>query len=263
MSLWSVFFLTFLLAVVSIAGGFIWGRHSSRRPDHEADSQLGTLIAASLGLLAFMLAITFGGTTDFLQKRRQLLLEEVNAIGTAYLRTDLLPEPHRSELKELLRKYVGVRVKIARQKIAQNPNEVMQMAAYAQSLQDAMWRHAVEIGQEDEHSVIDALFIYALNDMIDLQTSRLTAFRYNLPLTIWYVLMLIAIVSLFMVGYQTGVAGRRSVKFEFLLALTFAAVILLITDLDRPGEGYFKVDETPIFELQEQMQDRHRLQQQL
>lgn len=91
--------------------------------------------------------------------------------------------------------------------------------------------------------------------MIDLQTSRLTAFRYRLPLTIWYVLVLFALVSLFMVGYQIGLSGRRWVKLEFLLVLIFAAVIFLITDLDRPAEGYFRVNEQSMFDLLEQLQE--------
>ena len=88
--LWGVFCLTVAMVLVSIWIGTFLGQRRRRKPDHEAEASLGAIISATLGLLAFMLAFTFGIAAERFQTRRQLLLEEVNAIGTTYLRAGLL-----------------------------------------------------------------------------------------------------------------------------------------------------------------------------
>lgn len=93
--LWGVFGITVVMVLVSIWIGTLLGQQRRRKPDHEEEGSLGTIISATLGLLAFMLAFTFGIASERFQTRKQLLLDEVNTIGTTYLRAGLLLEPHR------------------------------------------------------------------------------------------------------------------------------------------------------------------------
>lgn len=252
--LWGSFLFTAVTVLFSIGIGTLFGRHMSRSPEHEAEVPLGTIIGASLGLVAFMLAFTFGITAQVFQTKRQLLLDEVNAIGTSYLRAELLTEPHSSDVRKLLREYVDLRVNLAKEDLYHKPEKLQEAVSYSELLQDRMWSHAVAIAKADRSSLIDALFISSLNNVIDLQNSRLTVFHYRIPHIIWFALYFITILSMVMVGYQIGLSGKSSIKVGIVLALTFSTVVSLIADLDRTTEGYFKLNQQPIFELQKKMQ---------
>ncbi len=253
-SLWGVFLLTVVVVLLSIGVGTFMGSRRRRKPDHEAEAPLGTISGATLGLLAFMLAFTFGIAAELFQTRRQLLLNEVNAISTTYLRAGLLLEPHQSQIRELLRQYVDVRVNLSKEKSPQPMEKLREALLRSESLQDQMWSHAVAIAKADRSSEIDALFISSLNETIDLHTSRVTVFRYRIPPVLWYVLYFITVLSMVTVGYHAGLSGKSSLKMGLVLALTFATVILLIADLDRVAEGRLGVSQQPMFELQKKMQ---------
>ena len=104
--LWALFILTLFLVLLSIEGGYRLGRYRLTRSEHEKEAPVGAMVAAMLGLLAFMLAFTFGLAAQRFDTRRQVLLDEANAIGTTYLRAAMLPE-RGEELRSLLRKYVA------------------------------------------------------------------------------------------------------------------------------------------------------------
>jgi hypothetical protein len=254
--LWGVFFLTAAVVLLSIGLGTFMGSRRRRRPEHEAEAPLSTIIGATLGLLAFLLAFTFGIAAELFQTRRQLLLDEVNAISTTYLRAGLLLEPHQSQVRELLRQYVDIRVNLAKETLPppQQMKKLHEALVRSEVLQNQMWSHADALAKADRSSEIDALFISSLNETIDLQTSRVTVFRYRIPRVIWYALYFITILSMITVGYHAGLSGKSSLKMGIILALTFSAVIFLISDLDRVTEGYFQLSQRPMFELQKKMQ---------
>ena len=251
--LWGVFLLTVIMVLLSIWVGTLLGNRRRRQPDHEAESSLGTIIGATLGLLAFMLAFTFGIAAGRLQTRMQLLLDEVNAIGTTYLRAGLLLEPHRSEIQKLLREYVDIRANLAKESIPQQTKKLQEALSRSETLHDQMWSHAVAMAGADRNSEIDALFISSLNEMIDLHNSRVTVVQYRIPMAIWYALYLITILSMVAVGYQAGLSGKSSLKAGIVLALTFSVVILLIADLDR-ATGSLRVSQQPMLEFQKKLQ---------
>jgi hypothetical protein len=247
--LWGVFFLIVACVFLIICIGTVFGLRISRRPDHEKEAPLGTITGSSLALLGFMLAFTFGIAAEIFQNRRQLLLDEVNAIGTTYLRAGLLREPHQTEIRKLLCEYVDLRVNLAR-----NPEKFQEIVSNSEKLQGQMWSHAVSICEADRSSPIDALFIDSLNSMIDLQTSRVTVSSYRIPHSIWYAIAFVTALAMLMVGYQIGISGRKNLKIALVLALTFSTIVFLIVDLDRTTEGYLRVSQKPMFELQKQMQ---------
>lgn len=252
--LWGLFFLTAVMVLASIWVGTFLGQRRRRKPKHETEASLGTIISATLGLLAFMLAFTFGIAAERFQARRQLLLEEVNAIGTSYLRASLLLEPHRSDIRKLLREYVDIRVNLAKENLREQKLDFQKFISHSESLHDKMWSHAVAMAGAERSSEIDALFISSLNEVIDLHNSRITVLRYHIPPTIWYSLYFITLLSMVTVGYQVGLSGKGALKIGVVLALTFSAVVFLISDLDRPTDGYLRVSQQPMFELQQKMQ---------
>jgi len=252
--LWGVFLLTIVIVLLSIRMGTLMGKRRRRQPEHETDASLGTVIGATLGLLAFMLAFTFGLAADRLQARKQLLLDEVNTIGTAYLRAGLLLEPHQSEIRRLLREYVDIRANLAREDLSRQLKKLPEALSRSEALHDQMWSHAVAIADADRSSEIDALFISSLNEMIDLHNSRLTVARYRIPTILWNVLYFITILSMATVGYQAGLSAKSSLRIGLVLAFTFSTMVYLIADLDRVTEGSLRVNQQPLLQLQKKMQ---------
>lgn len=207
-----------------------------------------------LGLLAFMLAFTFGIAASRYDARKELLLRDVNAIMTAWQRSELLPEPHRTESRALLDRYVDLRVEVA-----QDPSRIPAAVVEAESLQNGLWSHAVALAHADMNSDIGALYAEALNELITVQTTRTTvALQYRIPQPIWYLMIVLTVMCMGGVGYQFGLVGRSSILLNLFLAVAFSAVITLIAQLDRPTEGFLQVNQRPMLDLQRRMDQAPR-----
>src|SRR6516225_10737386 len=127
--LWALFGTTLVLIFLAVEVGFRIGRWRQRRADHEKETPVGAIVAATLGLPAFLIAFTFGMAASHFEIRRGLVLEEANAIGTTYLRAALVPEPHRTEIRTLLRDYVDLRLE------AVQPEKAVPALARAEEVQ--------------------------------------------------------------------------------------------------------------------------------
>lgn len=249
MPLWEVCLFTVAMVLVSIACGYWAGTIRRKGSEGAPEGPVGSVVGAVLGLLAFMLAFTFSMSAGRFDTRKQLLLDEVNAIGTAALRAQLLPEPHRTECHDLLKQYVDIRVAgvLDVQKLPQALKD-------SEVIQNQLWAHAVALARADMNSDIGALFVESLNELIDLHTSRATvALQYRIPPVIWAVLFALTILSMGGVGFQFGILGRFSIAVNLILAVSFALVIFLIADLDRATTGLLKVSQAPMLELQQKL----------
>ena len=245
----AVFPAWLLLVLLSLAAGYWLGSNRRRRAESQPEGPIGSVVGAMLGLLAFMLAFTFGMAASRFDARKQLLLDDVNVIQTAVRRSELLPEPHRSESRALLDRYVDLRVEIAR-----DPSRIPAAVAEAESLQNRLWFHAVALAGKDMNSDIGALYAEALNDLMTVHTSRATvALQYRIPPGIWTVLILLAAMCMTAVGFQFGIAGRNSLLINLSLAVALSAVITLIAQLDRPTEGPLRVSHQPMLDLQRRL----------
>ena len=130
--------VTVVLTLAAVEAGYWLGKWRLRR-EHEHDTTAGATVGITLGLLAFTLALTFSMAADRFDMRRELVLEEANAIGTTYLRAALLSTPANSEARALLRQYVDTRLKAATQ-----PGKFAEGVKRSEELQGLLWRQAVE-----------------------------------------------------------------------------------------------------------------------
>jgi hypothetical protein len=244
--LWALLIALMLVVLLSVEAGYRLGRFRSHR-EHETETPVGEMVAATLGLLAFILAFTFGLAATRYDTRRQLLIDEANAVGTTYLRAGMLPE-RREEIRTLLRDYVDIRIE------AIKPGKLAEGIRRSEDLQHRLWELTIPIATKNPNSIIVGLFIQSLNDVIDLHTKRLTAsVRNRIPFAIWAALYGISMLSFAAMGYHSGLTGTTRSLVIIVVALTFSVVIALIADLDRSQEGTLKVNQQALIELRQSM----------
>jgi hypothetical protein len=241
--LWALYIITAAIVLLSAEAGWRLGNYRRQRAGHEKDAPVGAAVGSMLGLLAFLLAFTFGMAASRFDTRKQLVLQEANAIGTAYLRAEMLPEPERGETRNLLRQYATLRVGGVTSLMT--PEVVAKVGA----LHDRLWAEAVAAAEKNPGSILGGLFVQSLNEVIDLDETRVTAGRNRIPDSIWVVLYIVTILTMAALGYQFGLTGERSWVVTILLALVFTAAMFLIADLDRPQAGLLRVSQQPMIDL--------------
>jgi hypothetical protein len=245
--LWALFIAILLVVLLSIEFGYRLGKYRRSRREDEKEAPLGTMVGATLGLLAFVLAFTFGLAAARFDTRRQALLDEANAIGTTYLRSGMLPE-RGEEIRRLLREYVGVRLE------AVQSGNVAEGIQQSEDIQQKVWTEAENVGQKNPNSIMVGLFVQSLNEMIDLHAKRVQAgLRSRIPGAIWLGLFAVAALSLAAMGYHAGLSGTRRSLAILAVAVTFSVVIELIADLDRPQEGVLRVSQQALLDVQRSM----------
>lgn len=235
---------TFTLLFFSFEGGLFLGKKHRLISEPKDRSPIGSIVAATLGLLAFLLAFTFGISASKFEERRMLVIDEANAIKTTYLRAGYLPEPYRIEIRNLLKEYVSLRLE------ALNSENIEQGVKESENLQDRLWLQAVAVAEKNPNSEVVALFIESLNEVIEMHTKRVNLGIYiRIPLIIWIALFFVTILAIGSVGYQIGLINAHYLGISLLLILTFSSVIVLIADLDRPQEGFIKVSQQSLIDL--------------
>jgi hypothetical protein len=248
--IWLLLLATVVVVYFSVEFGFRLARYRKRHSAEENDGPVGGMVGATLGLLAIMLAFTFGLAASRFDDRRQVVLDEANAIGTTYLRAAMLSEPVRTESRTLLREYVGVRLE------AVQGGNVHDAISKSEQMHERLWSHAVAAAEKDR-SPITGLFIQSLNEVIDLHAKRvMVGLRSRVPGAIWIGLYLLAILSMAAMGYQQGLAGTKRSFAALALVVTFSLVLILIVDLDRPGEGLLRVSQQSMIDLRNSMAEQ-------
>jgi hypothetical protein len=239
-----------LFAVVSMAcyeGGFRIGRWWQDREPGEQEGPTGVLVGSILALLAFLLAVTMGMAADRFDTRRAIVLDEANAIGTTYLRAGYLPEPASSEIRELLRQYVPLRIRTSA------ADDLQGDIQKSQAILTQLWTIAEGVAKTTNQGDLTSTFIESLNDTIDLHETRLTAASARVPETVVLLLIFGSVLTLGMVGFSAGLTRRRSLLSAAVLVIALGAVITIVVDLDRPREGFIQVSQQPLIDLQHQI----------
>jgi len=237
----------FILLAVLLYGayeiGFRVGRWWQIKTPEETQGPTDALVGSIIAFLAFLLAITMGMASDRFEARRALVLDEANAIHTAYLRAGYIPEPYSEESQKLLREYVPLRINTDdNEKLAAN-------FARSEEIQGELWA-MVEKMAKTESSDVFALYIESVNDVINMHKARATAIVYGrVPETVVILLILGAGITMGMVGYGAGLTTRRSLLTALVLVVLLSVVLTLVIDLDRPRNGFLQVSQHPIIDL--------------
>lgn len=141
--IWVMFLVILMVVLLSIEAGFRHGARKRQLPNREREAPVSTIIGATLALLAFILAFTFGMAASRFDTRKALTLDEANAIKTTYLRAGLLSEPQRTDIRSLLREYVKVRVE------GIETGQIDYLVKRSEELQEQLWSKASALAEKE------------------------------------------------------------------------------------------------------------------
>lgn len=228
--------------------GYRSGRWLQRRTDDEVKEQTTTIQASILGLLALLLGFTFTMSLQRYDSRAEAMLNEANAIGTAQLRVQLLPDTQQQQAQILFSRYIDTRIAAGQHSIV-SETERRTLSQREQQLIQAFWQLAIESTNVDPRPVTSGLFVQALNDMFDARDKRLALLARHVPEVVLYLLIAVFVITCGFLGYGSGLKGRRPYVATVLLASIIALVMFIVIDLDRPRRGYIQVNQTPLQNL--------------
>jgi len=214
-------------------------RLSSIKKDPDiAQIELGSINGTLLALLGLLLAFTFSMSNSRYDNRRQLVIEEANDIGTVILRTDIYPDSIRTALRANLKEYVQERVKFYN--AGMNVDEITLHYLNADRIGKTVWSIVADYAKVNGEATRTSQMIPALNDMIDITTTRRAAGEATIPDSIMYFLFILCFVSAFLLGYD------HKDKIDWIVVTGFAimlsATVFNIMDLDRPRSGLIDMD---------------------
>ena len=213
---WLVLLIVSVLLLALAQAGFRVAQLRHRETTEGHKGQITGIQTAVLGLLALLLGFTFAMALGRYDSRRNLVLQEANAIGTTYLRASFLPDTHKNAVEDLLRRYVQVRIPLYDRDTS--PAKLRSLEEQSSNLQQEIWKHLVAAAKESP-SPVTATFVGALNEMIDLDASRLHALRSHVPGAAWLLVLVVSGVGCYITGYAAGVSKARSAFSIFLLPL--------------------------------------------
>ena len=247
--------LATLTQVLFIEFGFRYGKTKKGGLGKTQMAQVRAIMGASLGLLAFMLAFSFSIAQQHFEERTRAYMLEVSAIGAAFRGADLIQGDARSEAKEVLLNFAKLRLELSRAVKKSDMDAVREMIRESDRMHDQLWAIA-ESSMEGEGGGEDTgIFAQSVLAMINAQDARLQAGIFNrIAPTIWITLFLMSLLSMIVMGYQAGLTGTRSGLATWTLALTFSAVMTLVTDLDRPNMTLFEMNQSLMVELENRME---------
>jgi len=238
------------LLFVSLAAnetGFRYGRWLQGRESDLSKSVSNTLKGSVFALVALLLAFSFSATSNRYDMRQRLVLDQANAIGTAYLRAGLLGEPARSDIRSTLRRYVDARLEHFRSGYQTRASVALQTEI--DELMNALWAEVERQNAADPEVVRTSLIVPAANEVIDLSSTRAWANRNHLPDPVLVLLLASVVISSLLLGHSSGQTARRHPGLWMASNLVLALVLYVVLDFDRPKRGMILIDQMPLIEL--------------
>jgi hypothetical protein len=238
-----VFFLSFALLWLSMRVGSSFSRSRRNLPD-EGREDLGVILGATLTLLGLIIGFTFSMAISRYDQRKNLEEAEANAIGTEFLRSDVLPPADGSKVRSLLKSYLNQRILFYNTRSA---GDLRQINSTTAQLQNDLWL-AVRAPVQAQPSPISALALSGMNDVLNSQGYTQAAWWNRIPMAAWGLMAAISVCSTLLVGYyachldSTGFLG-------LVLPLVLSISFFLIADIDSPRGGVIRVHPQNLISL--------------
>lgn len=243
-------FMLLLLGGVDI--GRRWSRRSPSAPEQGSGAILNVVLGAVLALLGLLLAFAFSLSAARYDVRRMLQLQESNAIGTLYLRADLLPTGSAEALRAEIRQFVDLRLALHD---AADPQAALELHKQTQATQTRIWKLVIAAAQASPEADALSLPISAANEVFDISAARTMAYRSHVSEVILLMLGAVAFVSALLLGASSGGLARRPWLATLAYAGTLAMVLFTILELDRPRHGVIRIHQTLMEELRDSIKE--------
>lgn len=238
-----------LSMALAIELGHRLGLRSKGSTNEATRDHISGIQSSILGILALLLGFTFSLSLQRFDSRSEAVVEEANAIGTAYLRVQLLPAAMRTEVRALLRDYLDLRVQ-ASVLTAIDRAERQDLLAKAGRAQSILWGYAVQALEVDPNAYTPTLFAESVNQLIDNFGKRDAALSRHVPEVVLLLLYGTFLMTGAIVGFSTGIAGHRPSMVSYVLVALIVVLVFIILDLDRPRRGLIEVSQKSLLDLQ-------------
>jgi hypothetical protein len=252
--LWLVAALLFPLTLISMEIGRRLGRWRFAKDPEGARAGVSAVEGAVFALFGLLIAFTFTGAASRFETRRDLMVAHTNAIGTAWLRLDLLPPDVQKELRRDFRIYVDEIIKL--QQHLSDSQVVERTLTELTKLQDNIWKLAESAVSKDIRPQIATLVLPALNEMFDLTASRVAAARFHVHIAVIWFLIILSLLASLMVGHAMASARRCNWLYMILFAVLISLSLYIIFDFEYPRYGIirFKQADAIYLDLRQSMQ---------
>ncbi len=240
----------FVAIIIVNEMGFRVGRFHQDYDDAEVKALTGSVQASVLGLLALLLGFTFSMSMQRFDNRSMALIDEANAIGTAMLRVELLPDIYKAEAAEQLKHYIDLRIAIGQLDLTKQTQRQRYNDEITE-VQKKLWSLAILATNEDPRPVTTGAFVKSLNDVIDSQGKRNALLQMHVPEVVLFLLFLVFISSGGILGYSAGLSGKRVFIPIVMISFLITLIVFIIIDLDRPKRGLIQVNQSVMNTLQQ------------
>jgi hypothetical protein len=233
-----------VLFPLAVEAGFRLEKMLARRRPIELHVEgAGYTVSAIIGLLGLLIGFTFALASERFDTRRDLVVDEANAVSTTWLRQQMLDDPWRSRLVILMRDYVRARQQSAAADL--DPPGLERLGLRTAALQRQIWRETTAALRTPSGAPLTVPLTQTTNQMFDLAASRLAANEAKVPLEVILMLIAFATVSALVMGYALAMSGNRFTLISTGVFIMAALAIAMILDLDGPGRGGIRVPEAP------------------
>ena len=244
----------FLVLPTASELGYKFGRSRRATGDETAKTHAVTWQGAVLALAGLLIGFTFAMAAARFDARKQIMVEESNAIGTTILRTRVLDDPQGEELRALLRQYVDARLELVA--AGADRRLIDESVRSSSRLEDRIWSQVAAFGRSDPHSVATGLLMQSTNEMIDVAAKHLFALENPVPPTVFLVVILASAIAMVSIGYACGLSGARLAFGMLVMPLLLASVIALVFDIAHPRLGIVRVHHQSLLRLKQSLDDR-------
>lgn len=238
--------LTFVVTIVVLwVSSRVGAALRLRRADmvEEERGDYGVLLAAMLTLLGLIIGFSFSMASSRYDQRKNLEEEEANAIGTEYVRADLLPADSAEKVRGLLRSYLDQRILFY---TARSDDELRQINATTTKLQTELW-NTVKAPASTDRSTVEALTVSGMNDVFNSQGYTQAAWWNRIPIGAWGLMWVIAVCCNAMIGFYIRPKDPKAI--QFIMPIVIAVAFLLLADIDTPRRGTIKVHPQNLISL--------------
>lgn len=240
----------FLLAcmLVTIEVGWKVGLHFSRKYGIKKIDAADTFLAAIFGLLALLIALTFSGASDRFDKRRDLIAQEVSALGTAYQSIDLLVKKDQPQIRELFKKYIDSRINLYKDNDTLSELHLEKKFAARNAIGDEIWKATVQAIEDTPYpqKLVAAQILPELSDMFTASENQRLTSKFHPPPIVMQSLILLAFIGSLIAGYNMGIENKRDWLLTIIFVVLMAGTIYVIMEFEYPRLGKVSLNDFDI-----------------